>query len=139
MTERTLILVKPDGVRRGLVGEIITRVERKGLKILGLKMIKFTPELARRHYEEHVNKPFYRDLEEFILSGPVIAFVVEGESVVAMTRKLIGSTRRPEAFPGSIRGDFASSTRENLIHGSDSPERAEVEIANFFTAGELVG
>ena len=139
MAERTLLFVKPDGVRRGLVGEIIGRIERKGLRIVAIKMLRFTQELARKHYEEHVNKPFYATLEQFVLSGPVVAMVVEGDDVVEMTRSMMGKTRHTEAAAGTIRGDFAFSTTENLIHGSDSPQRAEIEIANFFTEEELVG
>lgn len=135
--ERTLLFVKPDGVRRGLVGEIIGRIERKGLKLAGLKMLTITADLAKKHYAEHVTKPFYPELEEFILSGPVVAMVVEGADVVSLTRTLIGKTKHTEAAPGSIRGDLAFSTGENLIHGSDSPESAAVEIANFFTPAEL--
>ncbi len=137
MAERTLIFVKPDGVRRGLVGEIINRFERKGLKLVGLKMLTVTPDQARKHYEEHVEKPFYPELEEFILSGPIAAMVLEGDDVVTMTRAMIGKTKHTEAAPGTIRGDLAFSTTENLIHGSDSPERAQVEIANFFKPEEL--
>lgn len=139
MADRTLLFVKPDGVRRALIGEIIGRIERKGLRIVGLKMLRFTPELARKHYEEHVSKPFYPGLEKFVLSGPVVAMVVEGDDVVELTRAMMGKTKHTEAAPGTIRGDFAFSTTENLIHGSDSPQRAEIEIANFFTPGELVG
>lgn len=139
MAERTLLFVKPDGVKRGLVGEIIGRIERKGLKLVGLKMLTMTPELSKKHYEEHVSKPFYPELEEFILSGPIVAMVVEGNDVVSLTRTLIGKTKHTEAAPGTIRGDLAYSTGENLIHGSDSPERAEVEIANFFKPEELAG
>jgi nucleoside-diphosphate kinase len=139
MAQRTLIFVKPDGVRRGLVGEIISRFERKGLRIVAMKMLRFTTELARKHYEEHVNKPFYPALEQFILSGPVVAMVLEGEDVVELTRTMMGKTKHTEAAPGTIRGDFAFSTTENLIHGSDSPERAAIEIANFFTPEEIVG
>ncbi|MGB9693191.1 MAG: nucleoside-diphosphate kinase [Candidatus Sumerlaeaceae bacterium] len=139
MAQRTLIFVKPDGVRRGLVGEIISRFERKGLRIVAIKMLRFTPELARKHYQEHVNKPFYPALEEFILSGPVVAMVLEGEDVVELTRTMMGKTKHTEAAPGTIRGDFAFSTTENLVHGSDSPERAAIEIANFFTPDEIVG
>jgi nucleoside-diphosphate kinase len=137
--ERTLLFVKPDGVKRGLVGEIIARFERKGLRLVALKMLKVTPELAKKHYEEHVTKAFYPELEEFILSGPVVAMVVEGNDVVTLTRAMMGKTKHTEAAPGTIRGDLAFSTGENLIHGSDSPERAQIEIANFFTPAELVG
>lgn len=139
MAERTLLFVKPDGVRRGLVGEIIDRFERKGLKLVALKMLKVTPELARKHYEEHAEKPFYPELEQFILSGPVVAMVLEGNDVVSLTRSMVGKTKHTEAAPGTIRGDYAFSTTENLIHGSDSPERGQIEIANFFTPEELVG
>lgn len=137
MAERTLVFVKPDGVRRGLVGEIIGRFERKGLRIVGLKMLTFTKELARKHYDEHVEKPFFPELEEFVLSGPVVAMVLEGADVVTMSRAMMGKTKHTEAAPGTIRGDFAFSTTENLIHGSDSPERAKIEIANFFSEDEL--
>ena len=139
MKQRTLLFVKPDGVRRGLVGEIIGRFERKGLRLVAMKMLRFTRELARKHYEEHVGKPFYPSLEEFVLSGPVVAMVVEGEDVIELTRTMMGKTRHTEAAPGTIRGDFAFSTTENLIHGSDSPARAAIEIANFFTEAEIVG
>ncbi len=137
MAERTLIFVKPDGVKRGLVGEIIGRFERKGLRLVGLKMLTVTPELARKHYDEHVEKPFYPELEQFILSGPVAAIVLEGDDVVTLTRAMMGKTKHTEAAPGTIRGDFAFSTTENLVHGSDSPERAAIEIANFFKDEEL--
>ncbi len=137
MAERTLLFVKPDGVKRGLVGEIVGRFERKGLKLIGLKLLKVSPDLAKKHYEEHVSKPFYPELEQFILSGPVAAMVLEGDDAVALTRAMIGKTKHTEAAPGTIRGDLAFSTTENLIHGSDSPERAEIEIANFFKPEEL--
>lgn len=137
MSERTLIFVKPDGVRRGLTGEIIARFERKGLRVVALKMLTFTKELARKHYDEHVDKPFFPELEEFVLSGPVAAMVLEGNDVITLTRAMIGKTKHTEAAPGTIRGDFAFSTTENLIHGSDSPERAAIEIANFFTPEEI--
>ncbi|MCX7018745.1 MAG: nucleoside-diphosphate kinase [bacterium] len=138
MADRTLIFVKPDGVRRGLAGEIISRFERKGLRIAALKMMRFTRELARRHYEEHLGKPFYPALEEFVLSGPVVAMVLEGNDVVEMTRMMMGKTKHTEAAPGTIRGDFAYHTTFNLIHGSDSTERANIEIANFFSEEELM-
>jgi nucleoside-diphosphate kinase len=137
LAERTLIFVKPDGVRRSLVGDIIERFERKGLRLVALKMLQFTPELARKHYEEHVSKPFYPELEEFVLSGPIVAMVLEGDDVVTMTRAMMGKTKHTEAAPGTIRGDLAFSTTENLVHGSDSPERAKIEIANFFTDQEI--
>ena len=137
MAERTLIFVKPDGVRRGLVGEILSRFEKKGLRLVGIKMLSFTKDLARKHYEEHVEKGFYPQLEEFVLSGPVVAMVLEGNDVVTLTRAMVGKTKHTEAASGTIRGDFAFSTTENLIHGSDSPERAKIEIANFFKDEEL--
>lgn len=137
LPERTLIFVKPDGIKRGLIGEVISRFERRGLKVIALKMLRFTPELARKHYEEHVDKPFYPALEEFILSGPVVAMVLEGNDVVEMTRTMMGKTRHIDAAPGTIRGDYAFSTTQNLVHGSDSPERARIEIANFFAEDEL--
>lgn len=137
MAERTLIFVKPDGVRRGLVGEIVGRFERKGLRLVGLKMLNVSQEQARKHYEEHVDKPFYPELEQFILSGPIAAMVLEGDDAVTMTRAMMGKTKHTEAAPGTIRGDLAFSTTENLVHGSDSPERAKIEIANFFNENEL--
>jgi nucleoside-diphosphate kinase len=137
--ERTLLFIKPDGVRRGLVGEVISRLEHRGLRLVGLKMLRMNRDLAHRHYEEHVNKPFYPGLEEFILSGPIVAMVVEGDDVVEMTRTMMGKTKHTEAVPGTIRGDFAFSTTQNIIHGSDSPARAQVEIANFFKEDELIG
>ncbi|PKO19633.1 nucleoside-diphosphate kinase [candidate division BRC1 bacterium HGW-BRC1-1] len=139
MKERTLLFIKPDGVRRGLVGEVISRLEHRGLRLVGLKMLRMNRDLAHRHYEEHVNKPFYPGLEEFILSGPIVAMVVEGDDVVEMTRTMMGKTKHTEAVPGTIRGDFAFSTTQNIIHGSDSPARAQVEIANFFKEDELIG
>lgn len=138
MAERTLIFVKPDGVRRGLVGEIISRFERKGLRIVAMKMLRFTPELARKHYEEHVNKPFYPSLEKFVLSGPVVAMVLEGDDVIEMTRLMMGKTKHTEAAPGTIRGDLAFTTTENLVHGSDSPARAQIEIPFFFRPEEIL-
>lgn len=139
MKERTLLFVKPDGVRRGLIGEVIGRLERRGLRIVALKMLRMNRDMARRHYEEHVEKPFYPGLEEFILGGPIVAMVVEGDDVVEMTRTMMGKTKHTEALPGTLRGDFAFSTTQNIIHGSDSPARAQVEIANFFREDELVG
>ena len=139
MKERTLLFIKPDGVRRGFVGEVISRLERRGLRLVGLKMLRMNRDLAHRHYEEHVNKPFYPGLEEFILSGPIVAMVVEGDDVVEMTRTMMGKTKHTEAAPGTIRGDLAFSTTQNIIHGSDSPSRALVEIANFFKEDELIG
>ena len=137
MPERTLILAKPDAVRRGLVGEIVSRIERKGLRIIGLKMLQFDADLAKRHYDEHVEKPFYPGLEAFITSGPVAAIAVEGDDAIALMRTMMGKTKHTEAAPGTIRGDFSFSTVENLVHGSDSPERAQFELALYFKDDEL--
>ncbi len=136
--ERTLVLVKPDGVQRQLVGDIIGRFERKGLKLVAMKLIRMSNELAERHYGVHKGKPFYNDLVGFITSGPVVAMVLEGRMAVKQTRLLMGATRPEEAAPGSIRGDLAVYTGQNLVHGSDADETARAEIANFFSADELV-
>jgi nucleoside-diphosphate kinase len=134
MTERTLLLIKPDGVERGLVGEIISRIERKGLTVAALEMRIVTEELARRHYAEHDGKPFFGSLLEFITSGPLVAAIVEGPRAVAAVRQLVGATDPVEkAAPGTIRGDFGLETQFNLVHGSDSPESAGREIALWFT------
>jgi nucleoside-diphosphate kinase len=137
LLERTLVLIKPDAMDRGLAGAIISRIEQKGLRIAGLKMLRFTPELARRHYAEHVNKDWYPYLEEFIMSGNCIALAAEGNDAVAMMRMIMGATRHTAAQPGSIRGDYACTTRRNLVHGSDSPESAARELALFFKEEEL--
>lgn len=136
--ERTLILIKPDGVRRGLIGEIVRRIERKGLRIIALKMIRVTKELADRHYAEHVEKPFFPELRAFITSGPTVAMVVQGDEAVGLSRKLMGATKFTEAEAGTIRGDFAFSMTENLVHGSDSPESSEREIGLFFSDDEIL-
>ena len=135
--QRTLVLVKPDGVQRGLVGAIIGRLERRGLKLISLKMMRITKEVAARHYAEHQAKPFYDGLIAFITSGPVVAMIWEGREAVSVVRSLIGATDPLKASPGTIRGDLALDLGMNLIHGSDSAERAETEIALFFTKGEL--
>ncbi|OUM96784.1 MAG: nucleoside-diphosphate kinase [Thermobacillus sp. ZCTH02-B1] len=136
--ERTFLMIKPDGVQRGLIGEIVSRFERKGLKLVAAKFMKMSEELAAKHYAEHQGKDFYEPLIRFITSGPVFAMVWEGDNAVALARALIGKTNPAEAAPGTIRSDFAVHTRYNLIHGSDSPENAEREIANFFRPEELV-
>lgn len=136
--QRTLILFKPDAVERRLCGRLLTRIEDKGLKIVGLKLIRITPELARQHYAEHVNKPFYPHLEAFITGGPVVALVAEGPQAVQVMRTLMGSTNGREAAPGTIRGDFGVSRQMNLIHGSDSPESAAREIGIYFRPEELI-
>lgn len=135
--ETTLILVKPDGVKRKLIGEIVKRFEQKGLTIRGMKMLRMTAEMAEKHYAEHVTKPFFPELKEFIMSGPLVALAVSGPDAIALCRKLMGKTKAAEAEPGSIRGDYATTTGENLVHGSDSPESAARELAIFFGAGEL--
>ena len=136
--QRTLLLVKPDGVQRGLVGRILSRFEDKGLKLAGLKIMRITPELAEKHYAPHVDKPFYPGLVAYMTSEPVIAAVIEGPRSIEVTRKLLGATFGWKAEPGTIRGDFSASTAFNLVHGSDSPESAEREIGLFFAAEELV-
>ena len=130
--DRTLILVKPDAFARGLTGEIISRFERKGLRIAELRRTTMARELAERHYAEHVGKPFFEELVEFITSGPLVAMMLEGESAVAAARQVIGATNPLEAAPGSIRGDFAIETGTNLVHGSDYDESATREIRLFF-------
>ncbi|HUR84253.1 MAG TPA: nucleoside-diphosphate kinase [Solirubrobacteraceae bacterium] len=130
--DRTLILVKPDAFARRMTGEIIARFERKGLHLADLKLMTVDPALARRHYAEHEGKPFFEGLVSFITSGPIVAMVLEGPNAIEAARQLIGSTNGIEAAPGSIRGDFALEVRRNLVHGSDSPESAEREIALFF-------
>lgn len=130
--QRTLILVKPDAFARGLTGEIVVRFERKGLRIAALRHLTMTRELAERHYAEHVGKPFFDGLVEFITSGPLVALALDGEEAIAASRQIIGATNPLEASPGSIRGDFALSMRQNLVHGSDSPESAAREVALFF-------
>lgn len=133
MSERTLVLVKPDGVSRGLVGEVIARIERKGLTLAALELRMVPRELAEQHYAEHEQKPFFGELLEFITSGPVVAAVVQGERAVAAFRQLAGGTDPVEkAAPGSIRGDFALETQSNLVHGSDSVDSAKREIALWF-------
>jgi nucleoside-diphosphate kinase len=136
-TERTLILVKPDGVQRRLIGTIISRIENRGLKIVGMKMLQVTTELAREHYAEHVEKPFYPLLEEFITAAPVVAMAVEGPEAITVMRGMMGSTNGREAAPGTIRGDYGVSRQMNLIHGSDGPEAAARELEIYFKSEEL--
>ena len=130
--ERTLILLKPDTVERQLVGAILSRFEQKGLKIVAMRMLQFTPELARRHYADHVEKPFYPNLETYITSSPVVAAILEGTEAIAVVRRMIGPTSGIEAPAGTIRGDYSLSGQLNLVHASDSPEAAEREIGIFF-------
>jgi nucleoside-diphosphate kinase len=130
--DRTLILVKPDAFARGLTGQIIARFERKGLRIVALRQMTVSQELAERHYAEHAERPFYGELVEFITSGPIVAMVLEGADAVVAARQAIGATNPLEAAPGSIRGDFAIEMGQNMVHGSDSPESAAREAALFF-------
>jgi len=135
--ERTFVAVKPDGVGRGLTGEVITRFEQRGLRLVGLKMMQVTEELAGRHYEAHREKPFFGGLVRFITSGPIVAMVWEGQDAIAVARATMGATDPAKAAPGTIRGDFALQIAANVVHGSDSPEAAEREIGLFFRAEEL--
>jgi nucleoside-diphosphate kinase len=137
-TERTFAMVKPDGVKRGLVGEVITRLERKGFRIVGLKLMQIPRETAERHYGEHQGKPFYEGLVSFITSGPVVMMVVEGEDAISEWRKMMGATNPKDAAPGTLRGDFASTIDENVVHGSDAPATAEREIAIFFAEEDML-
>jgi nucleoside-diphosphate kinase len=130
--ERTLILVKPDAFGRGLTGEVIARFERKGLRIVELKLMDVPRELAEEHYAEHAEKPFFGDLVQFITSGPLVAMILEGDQAIAAARQVIGSTNPLEASPGSIRGDYATEVQTNLVHGSDSPQSASREASLFF-------
>ena len=130
--ERTLVLLKPDAVQRGLVGPILARFEAKGLKIVALKLRQFPIKLIQTHYEAHKERPFFKALVSFMTSGPAVALVLEGNNAIEVTRKLMGKTNAAEAEPGTIRGDFALSRSNNLVHGSDSPEAAENELALFF-------
>jgi nucleoside-diphosphate kinase len=131
-TERTLVLVKPDGVRRGLAGEVISRLERKGLTLVAMELRTLSRETAEEHYGEHRERPFFGELVDFITGGPLVALVVEGPHAVAGVRRLMGVTNPVEATPGSIRGDYALEIGQNLVHGSDSPESAAREIGIFF-------
>ncbi len=136
--EKTLILIKPDGVQRGLVGTIIDRFERRGLKLVGLKLMQMSPELAARHYEVHKERPFYRSLVEYITSGPIVAMAWEGKGAITAARKTMGVTNPTAADPGTIRGDLGMEIGRNLVHGSDSPENAVKEVNLFFSEAELV-
>ncbi len=136
--ERTFVMIKPDGVQRDLIGEIITRFERKGLKLVGMKMMSVSRGLAERHYGEHVRKPFYEKLLSYITSGPVVPMVVEGEGVVSIIRKMLGATDPKDSDTGTIRGDFGIQIGRNVVHGSDSLQSAEREIALWFKPEELL-
>jgi nucleoside-diphosphate kinase len=139
MSERTLILIKPDGVQRALVGRILERYEQRGLRIAGMKLMRAPRELAEQHYDAHRGKGFFAGLIEFITSAPLVALAVEGPNAIAVCREINGATRPSEAKPGSVRGDFALDTGHNLVHGSDSAETAERELALWFSPDELVG
>jgi len=136
--ERTFIMVKPDGVRQRLVGEVVGRFERRGFTLCGMKALRIDRALAERHYAEHVGKPFFEPLVEFITSGPVVAMVWEGRDAIAVARAMMGVTDAGQAAPGTIRGDFSLSKEQNIVHGSDGPESAAREIGLFFRDDELV-
>ena len=138
MTERTLVLVKPDGVQRQLIGRILSRFEERGLKVVGLKLMRVDRALAERHYAIHRGKPFFEGLLEFITSGPLVALALEGPNAIVIVRSMVGATRPHEAAPGSIRGDLAVETAQNLVHASDGPETAASELAMWFTPAELL-
>lgn len=135
--EKTFIMIKPDGVQRGLVGDIISRFERKGFTLVGLKQLAVSRELAEKHYDVHSDKPFFGGLVEFIISSPVVAMVWQGEGVITSARKLIGATNPLSAEPGTIRGDYGITIGRNIIHGSDAPETAQNEITLWFGEGEV--
>jgi nucleoside-diphosphate kinase len=136
--EQTFIALKPDAVQRGYIGEIIQRFERKGFKLVGLKLMQVSRELGERHYQEHSAKPFFKGLVDFITSGPIVAMVWEGDNVVESSRKMMGATNPKDAAPGTIRGDFSVDLGRNIVHGSDSVESAKREISLFFSPDELV-
>lgn len=136
--ERTLVIIKPDAVQRGLVGPVLTRLERRGLRFAAMKLMQITPELAARHYAVHKGKPFYEGLIEFITSGPVVVAVIEGPDAINIVRKTMGSTNPGQAEPGTIRADFALEIGLNLVHGSDGPDTAAYEVPLFFADHEIL-
>jgi len=136
--ERTLVIIKPDGVQRQLIGPIISRLEQRGLKIIALKMMQVSQDLARRHYAVHEGKPFYESLIQYVTSGPVVAMVLEGPNAIEATRATMGATNPTKASPGTIRADYALQMGRNLVHGSDGPETAAAEIALWFNEDELL-
>ena len=138
MAERTLVLIKPDAMRRGLAGEILARLERRGLELRAAKLVQVDRDLAERHYAEHAEKPFFGELVEFITSAPTLALVVEGDAAISVVRMTMGATNPVNAAPGTIRGDLALAMPDNLVHGSDSPESAEREIGLWFADDQLV-
>lgn len=135
--EKTFIMVKPDGVQRGLIGEIVARFEKKGFQLVGAKLMTVSRELAEEHYAEHKERPFFGELVDFITSGPVFAMVWQGNNVIATARQMMGKTNPADALPGTIRGDFGVNVAMNIVHGSDSPTSAEREIALWFNEAEL--
>ena len=137
--ERTLVLLKPDCVQRRLMGTVLSRFEQKGINVIALKMMNVTPELSKQHYAEHVSKPFYPGLEEFITASPVVAMVLEGLEVIRVVRDMLGATNGLKAAAGTIRGDFSSSRQMNLVHASDGAEASEREIALYFKPNEICG
>ncbi|MBM7713630.1 nucleoside-diphosphate kinase [Siminovitchia sp. FSL H7-0308] len=136
--EKTFLMVKPDGVQRELIGEIVSRFEKKGFQLIGAKLMQISNELAEEHYGEHKERPFFGELVDFITSGPVFAMVWQGENVIATARQMMGATNPKDAAPGTIRGDFGVTVGKNVIHGSDSPESAKREIGLFFKKEELI-
>lgn len=137
MTERTFVMMKPGVVQRRIAGAVLDRFEKKGLRLIGLKLMRISPELAKKHYAEHAEKPFFTELVGYITSGPVIAMALEGDEAVAIVRKLCGATKVVNAEPGTIRGDYALHTNINIVHSSDSPESAARELGLFFTPEEF--
>ncbi|NLW43727.1 MAG: nucleoside-diphosphate kinase [Syntrophomonadaceae bacterium] len=136
--ERTFLMVKPDGVERGLIGQVISRLENKGFRMVAMKMLRISEELAREQYAEHAGKPFFDEMLSFMTSGPVVAMVWEGRGVIQSVRRLMGATDPAQAAPGTIRGDMGTSISRNVVHGSDSPAAAEREIKLFFDSGEIL-
>jgi nucleoside-diphosphate kinase len=136
--ERTLVIIKPDGVQRGLVGPVLTRLERRGLRLAAMKLMQISPELAARHYAIHQGKPFYEGLIEFITSGPVVVAVIEGRHAIDIVRRTMGATNPADAAPGTIRADFGLEIGRNLVHGSDGPDTAAYEIPLFFEENEIL-
>ena len=137
-SERTLVLVKPDGVQRQLIGRILSRYEDRGLKVIGLKLVHVDRELAERHYDAHRGKPFFAGLVDFIISAPLVALALDGPNAIAVVRAINGATRPHEAAPGTVRGDFALETAQNIVHASDSPEAAASELALWFSPDQLL-
>jgi nucleoside-diphosphate kinase len=137
MNERMFALIKPDGVQRGLIGTVVSRLESRGLKVVAMRMLRLDRDIVERYYAEHIGKDFFEDLVSFITSGPVVAMVVEGPDVVSVVRRMVGATDSKEAAPGTIRGDFGISKQMNIIHASDSPESAQREISIFFSNDEI--